>query len=429
MSWDALPPHRIEQRVFEALGRNRSYARDVVLGLPGSFLDRQVFPPLPILKGMPLLAAMVDNPNHIGCHTLGASEPGFAGTHDLEREVIAICAEGLLGAEPGSVDGYVASGGTESNLQALWTFRNALRNQGVPTKRIGILCSADTHYSVHKASDLLCLPLLQVPVDPETRRMVGLAEVVQEAKARGLTHLLVVLNMGTTMFGSVDDPDAVLPVIERAGLQALVHVDAAFGGFVYPLGTPTRLAFTNPAITSITLDAHKMLQAPYGTGIHLIRKGWIEHVVNENASYVPGLDCTLSGSRSGTNAIAVWMILRSYGSEGGERFCQELLRRTARLCRGLDRLGVRYFREPGMNVVAMRAEDVPDAVVERFGLVPDDHHAPRWVKVVVMDHVLEAHLDAFVASLTDERGVGGDQQVDGGRQRAVGRQERGQVGA
>lgn len=56
-----------------------------------------------------------------------------------------------------------------------------------------------------------------------------------------------------------------------------------------------------------------MLQAPYGTGIFICRKGLIENVLTKEAQYVEGMDLTLCGSRSGANAIAVWMILFSYG--------------------------------------------------------------------------------------------------------------------
>ena len=60
----------------------------------------------------------------IGCHTLAGSEPFFRGTQEIEKELLQICAEEILGAEAGSYDGYVSSGGTESNIQALWIFRN-----------------------------------------------------------------------------------------------------------------------------------------------------------------------------------------------------------------------------------------------------------------------------------------------------------------
>lgn len=402
VDWSPWPIEAVQERVFEALAANRSYRHDEMMGLPGSFLDQRVFPPLPELAGFPWLATWMANPNHIGCHTMGASEPAFAGTHDLEREVIAICAEGLLNAPADGVDGYVASGGTESNIQALWTFRNALCRHGRCREQVAVVASRDAHYSVAKGADLLGLHHVVVEVDPDTRRMTpaAVADACERLGELGVKSALVVLSMGTTMFGTVDRPDDLLPALEARGLNVLVHVDAAFGGFVHPLTTPGQpLSFADPRLISFTLDAHKMLQAPYGTGIHLIRKGWIEHVLTEEASYVPGLDCTLAGSRSGGNAVAVWMILRAYGREGGEAFCRDLMRRTDRLCAGLDTLGLTYVREPGMNVVAMRAEGVDPDVAATFGLVADDPRGPSWWKVVVMDHVGIDAIDRFLEAM------------------------------
>ena len=405
--WEQLSTEELTARVFAAVERNHSYRSAPILGLPGSFLDSTVFPPLQELAKFPLLSTLIENPNHIGCHTLTSSEPFFAGTQDLEREVVSVCAEHILRAEPGTIDGYVASGGTESNTQALWTFRNALRAEGVPIGEMVILCSEDTHYSIAKAADLLGVAMRTLSVHPDTRRVAS-ATVEAEAAtlvADGVTAVFVVLNMGTTMFGTVDDPDVILPPLKRAGLCVLAHVDAAFGGFVYPLtAAHNKLDFRDPRIISVTLDAHKMLQAPYGTGIHLIRKGWIHHVLNREATYVSGLDCTLVGSRSGANAVAVWMILFAHGPEGGRAFCAELIARTDGFCEGLDALGVRYVREASMNLVTLLAEDVPDEVSERFFLVPETHDgAARWRKIVVMDHVSDEHLGLFLKALEAAR--------------------------
>ena len=78
----------------------------------------------------------------------------------------------------------------------------------------------------------------------------------------------------------------------------------------------SKLTFNHPKINSFTLDGHKMLQSPYGTGIYMTRKGFMEYALTEEANYVKGKDYTLIGSRSGANAIAVWMIMRTYGSDG-----------------------------------------------------------------------------------------------------------------
>ncbi|MBL4844147.1 MAG: aspartate aminotransferase family protein [Planctomycetes bacterium] len=405
MYWEALDQATILAEVNARLAENASYGRDEVLGLPGSFLDRKVFPDdAPFLDSSPYLRCLLENPNHIGCHTLVQGENAFAGTQQLEREVLRLCAEEILGAAAGTTDGYVASGGTEANLQALWAWRNELQaTQGVTAAEIAVLHSEDTHYSVVKGCGLLGMRRESVPVDPKTRAVseqaasAALAAVV----AAGARSVIWFLNMGTTLFGSVDDYEPIRRALQATGLPYRVHVDAAFGGFLYPfVREDNPLSFAEPDIGSITLDAHKMLQAPYGTGIFLARKGLIQHVETHEASYVPGHDYTLCGSRSGANAVAVWMILRTYGSEGGRTFVRGLLERTDHLCRGLDALGLSYFRDPHMNVVAIAAEGFPREVAERFNLVPDTHEgAPAWWKIVVMDHVDLPLLDRFLAAL------------------------------
>ncbi|MFO0661547.1 MAG: pyridoxal-dependent decarboxylase [Polyangiaceae bacterium] len=293
----------------------------------------------------------------------------------------------------------------------MWVQRNELRQaHGATPNQIAILCSEDTHYSVYKAADLLGLDVRVIPVDRTTRAMRAdaLADIVEGAVAEGKKYFSCILNMGTTMFGSIDDPDLVVGAIEKhraRGVDYRLHVDAAFGGFLYPFSQPSnRLSFRDPRIVSMTMDAHKMLQAPYGTGIFLVRKGMLPYVCNEHAAYVHGKDYTLCGSRSGANAIAAWMILRAYGSEGGKAFVQEILGRTDRLCRGLDRLGIRYFREPHMNIVTMPAEQIPASVAHEFTLVPDSHEGdPQWWKIVVMDHVTDQAIDSFLTSLAHAR--------------------------
>src|SRR5690606_13226460 len=135
---------------------------------------------------------------------------------------------------------------------------------------IALLGSEDTHYSIAKAANLLNLNLYSVPVS-EHERIIDTAELEQilvRAKEDGVKYFIVIVNMATTMFGSVDDPDIYVEALQKNGLEFKLHVDGAFGGFVYPVSAPeNNLNFSNPHVSSITLDAHKMLQAPYGTGI------------------------------------------------------------------------------------------------------------------------------------------------------------------
>ena len=101
---------------------------------------------------------------------MGESEPYFQGTHALEKELIEICAVDILKGEPGAQDGYVASGGTEANIQAIWIYRNYfMEKMGAAAHEIGIVCSEDSHYSFTKAANLLQVQIGQIAVDPATR--------------------------------------------------------------------------------------------------------------------------------------------------------------------------------------------------------------------------------------------------------------------
>src|SRR5690606_784106 len=129
------------------------------------------------------------------------------------------------------------------------------------------------------------------------------------------------------------------------------------------------ISFENPNISSFTIDAHKMLQAPYGTGIFVCRKGLIENTLTKEAEYVEGLDLTLCGSRSGSNAVAVWTILHAHGPDGWQEKINVLQARTNDFCQALAAKGIEYFREPDMNIVTIRSEYVPKIVAKHFSLI------------------------------------------------------------
>lgn len=403
--WHKLSRQEQDKRITDALAQNIDYNEKVTLGIPASKLDPYVFPDqASFLKDAPLLRSYVQNPNHIGCHTLGESELFFKGTQEIEREVINILATDLLNAEEYTTDGYIAGGGTEANIQAIWIYRNYFIKEHTATHQdIAIICSSDTHYSVAKASNLLNIPAYYTEVDDDDRHLVreNVRDTITAAMNNGAKYFIVIANMGTTMFGSVDDINIYTGLLAEYNVPFKLHVDGAFGGFVYPISHPGNNSdFTNLHVSSITLDAHKMLQAPYGTGVFIARKGLMKYAYTEEAQYVNGMDITLSGSRSGTNAIAIWMILTTYGPYGWLEKINKLLYRTDWCCSELDKLGIAYYRHPKMNIITIRAHFLDKSIVEKFGLVPDTHSGEaQWYKIVVMDHVELVHLKAFIAGL------------------------------
>lgn len=408
MYWPKLNSQKIKQAVFDALSKNFNYRSETILGVPGTYLDTEIFyDDAPFLKDSPFLSTLIANPNHIGCHTLGDEhENMFSGTQEIEKNLIKICAEEIFKAEHGQYDGYVASGGTEANIEAIWIYRNYfVEKEDADLSEICIISSEDTHYSIHKASNLLNISNVVVPVNEYHQISIPeLERNVSKAIHDGKKYFIVVLNMSTTMFGSVDDINSVTNYFNLLHLNYKLHIDAAYGGFIYPFtNNESNFNFKNPDVSSVSIDGHKMLQAPYGTGVLLIRKNYMPYVCNDNATYVNGKDYTLVGSRSGANAICMWMILHAHGSEGWTKKMRELVDKTSDFCAALSEMEVEYYRNPYLNIVAIKSKYVSAELAKKFVLVPDTHEGqPQWYKVVVMPHVHHNALSQFINELALE---------------------------
>lgn len=408
MNWPKLSTQIIKLKIFEALGKNLNYRSEYILGLPATYLDTEIFyDDAPFLKDAPFLSMLVANPNHIGCHTLDQEgEPVFKGTQGIEKDLIRICSEEIFAAESGSCDGYVASGGTEANIEALWVYRNFYETEyKAGPEDIVIVYSEDSHYSFAKGANLLGLRSMVFKVIENTREVDihDLEQKLVKEVQKGIKFFIVNVNLSTTMFGSVDDIDKITDLLNLLGLNYKLHIDAAFGGFIYPFtNRKSRHNFANPNVTSIAADGHKMLQAPYGTGVFLIRKNHIRYVCTSKASYVLGKDYTLCGSRSGANAACMWMILHTYGAVGWTVKMNQLLDKTTSLCSALDEIGVGYFRNPFLNMISIKSKYISPELARKYMLVPDDHDQPLWYKIVVMPHVKQGILDNFINQLSGE---------------------------
>ena len=78
--WKKISHKEQDKIITAALNKNINYEHFTPLGIPVSQLDPYVFyDKASFLKEAPLLRTYIQNPNHIGCHTLGESEPFFEG--------------------------------------------------------------------------------------------------------------------------------------------------------------------------------------------------------------------------------------------------------------------------------------------------------------------------------------------------------------
>ncbi len=402
--WSKLSQAEIKSRIEKALSKNVNFQEENILGVPASHLDEKVFSQdASFVENAPFIKSLIQNPNHIGCHTIGSSESFFAGTQELEREVIDICAIDILKSKRNKHDGYIASGGTEANLQAIWIYRNYfIKEKGATLDEIVIICSEDRHYSMDKASNIFCIDFEKISVDFDTRKISkeSVSKTIKKSMQTGKKYFIVIGNMMTTMFGSVDNIDTYVTVLKEHKCTYKLHIDGAFGGFYYPFANKTsKLTFENPEISSFTLDAHKMAQAPYGTGVFLIRKGYMDYATTKAASYVEGQDSTLIGSRSGANAISVWMILMKHGPFGWQEKIFILQKRAEWICEQLNIKGIKHYTEENSNIITIDSNFCDKETATKYGLVPDQHENPKWYKIVVMQHVTIEKLQPLLLEL------------------------------
>jgi aromatic-L-amino-acid/L-tryptophan decarboxylase len=173
---------------------------------------------------------------------------------------------------PAEAGGILTSGGSMANFSAIVTARHALLGEQFLDGTVYL--SDQVHASVSKAAVLAGFPYRNVRSLPTEEGdlaldMERLRAAIAEDRAAGLRPFLVVGSAGTTNTGRIDPLPEIADLAGREGMW--FHADAAYGGF-FQLTERGREAFRGiERADSITLDPHKGMFLPYGTGSLLVR--------------------------------------------------------------------------------------------------------------------------------------------------------------
>jgi aromatic-L-amino-acid decarboxylase len=189
---------------------------------------------------------------------------------------------------PASARGLFTTGGSMANFAAIVSARE--RKLGADLRRGTMYLSTQTHHSVGKSARLAgILPdrVRAIPVDDAFRMRVDLLEAaIAQDRAADLLPFLVVSSAGTTNTGAVDPLPAIGALCRQEGLWH--HVDGAYGASFHLCPELRPLLAGLPEADSLTLDPHKGLFIPYGTGAVLVRDGEALRAAHaETASYMP----------------------------------------------------------------------------------------------------------------------------------------------
>ena len=256
---------------------------------------------------------------------------------------------------PAAARGLFTTGGSMANFNAIVCAREQRLG---PSIRDGVLyTSSQAHHSVAKSAKLAGIghdQIRVVAVDGDFRLRVDLlAEAVRGDRARGFRPFLVVSSAGTTNTGAVDPLDAVADLCAQEDLWH--HVDGAYGGFFHLSESLRPLLRGLSRADSLTLDPHKGLFLPYGTGALLVRDGNALRAVHAStASYLPDIpdlnefyDPSQYGPElsRGFPGLRVWLTVKLFGMA---RIRAAILEKRELALEAADRIG----RLPGVVMVA-----------------------------------------------------------------------------
>ncbi|KAF6763277.1 sphinganine-1-phosphate aldolase [Ephemerocybe angulata] len=232
----------------------------------------------------------------------------FPAVRKMEAEIVAMVLKLYNGPDTGC--GVVTSGGTESIIMALKTYRDWGRKvKGITEPEMG---AAYFNIKVHV-----------IPVNSYTRKV-------------DLKHLV----------GScINYPDGAQDDI--AGLSELalkynlgVHVDCCLGSFIIPFPlSPLGLQlapfdFRLKGVTSISCDTHKYGFAPKGTSVIMYRTPELrrfQYYVNPHWTGGVYASPSISGSRPGALIAGAWAVMQHIGTKGYLDSCRSIVLATRRI--------------------------------------------------------------------------------------------------
>jgi aromatic-L-amino-acid/L-tryptophan decarboxylase len=205
-----------------------------------------------------------------GCNVFGGSWLGNAGTTVLELTVLDWFKEWL--GYPTDADGLLTSGGSEANLLGVLCARATILDDDLGDAVA--YTTAEAHSSVGRALRAAGLRddrIRELPTDERFRMQPSvLREAVAADRAAGRRPFLLVATAGSTNTGAIDPLSELRAVCDEHDMW--LHVDAAYGGF-FALTDRGRTALAGLELAdSITLDPHKGLAQPWGTGCILVRR-------------------------------------------------------------------------------------------------------------------------------------------------------------
>ncbi len=303
----------------------------------------------------------------------GLNPGAFKSLKKMETEVISATADILNGTE--EVCGVVTSGGTESCMLAVKTYRDMARDQRRVRKPEMVISEA-AHVAWFKASEYFGVKIRLVPLKEDfTPDLKKLGKFINR------NTVMILGSAPEYPHGTIDPIEAMGEIAAEKGIP--LHVDACVGGFILPFmemngETLPPWDYRVPGVTSISADIHKYGYAAKGASTITYRNlDYLRYQMFAYQNWPGGVfaSSALLGTRPGGAYAAAWGITRYFGKEGYRRLAAETLEAVQQLKAGVERIpALAVMGAPCGPLFSYRSMD-PDVNIYAVG---DQMDARGW---------------------------------------------------
>ncbi|WP_338098861.1 tyrosine decarboxylase MfnA [Methanolapillus africanus] len=364
-------------------------------------------------------------------------DPGlFVGTCEMEKQVVEMAATLLKHPNPAEAAGHLTSGGTESNIEAVYHMKarffgdkdedtctyagadvttntntgtnvNASANANAnPNVKLNLVVPATAHFSFEKIANMFNLQLRKADLDSSYRALPRSVESKIDENTIGIIGIA-----GNTEFGEMDPIGALSEIAQKHNLP--LHIDAAFGGFVYPFlkdqNELNQFGFNLPGVTSVSMDPHKMGFSVIPAGIILFKDNSVlddslDKVKVKTPYLTSKYQSTLTGTRPGSAVAATYAVMKHLGREGYENNVAHCLDLTEHLFKKL--IGIKLKpKYPAINILTVEVGGVQQTthirrlLREDYGWYVSETKNKVALRMVLMPHMTKEEIDQFVLDL------------------------------
>ncbi|KYK33707.1 MAG: tyrosine decarboxylase MnfA, partial [Thermoplasmatales archaeon SG8-52-3] len=312
----------------------------------------------------------------------------FPGTREMEKKLLSFFIE-LLNA-PKSSNGLITSGGTESNITAIWIAKKL-------TGKNEIIVPESAHFSFEKIGSLMDIKLVYAPLNKNY-----VLEISELRKIISKNTAAIIGIAGSTELGTIDPVEKLSELcIEK---KIFLHIDAAFGGFVIPflkamVNDIPDFDFKLKGVSSISIDAHKMGYSAIPLGAIILRKKeWLDKISVSTPYISINKQAGLLATRSGGPVAAAYAVSKYLGKEGYKNLIRKCMSITKYTERRVQNIGLNLIIEPTMNVLGIKLKN-PSKVVKKlsdFGWKVNKMERLSAIRIVLMPQITKKIIDDFI---------------------------------